>query len=150
ALEHAAARGDPVQVRGAQHLVAAEARMVGAVLVGHDEEEVRSVAHAADSTRVYRRATTHEELADMRPKVPRLRAIPPEEWSDEAKDALGPVGGPGAAFPALNIFRTLANYPKLAKRWMVFANHVLGKNSLPAREREILILRIGWLCRAEY
>ena len=86
----------------------------------------------------------------MRPKVPRLRAIPPEEWSAEAKDALAPVGAPGAAFPALNIFRTLANHPKLAKRWMVFANHILGKNSLPAREREILILRIGWLCRAEY
>ena len=86
----------------------------------------------------------------MRPKTPRLRAIPPEEWSAEAKDALAPVGAPGAAFPALNIFRTLANYPKLAKRWMVFANHVLGKNSVPPREREILILRIGWLCRAEY
>ena len=86
----------------------------------------------------------------MRPKTPRLRAIPPEEWSAEAKDALAPVGAPGAAFPALNIFRTLANYPKLAKRWMVFANHILGKNSVPPREREILILRIGWLCRAEY
>jgi 4-carboxymuconolactone decarboxylase len=85
----------------------------------------------------------------MRLNSPRLRAIPPEEWSAEAKDALGPVTG-GGPFPALNIFRTLANYPKLAKRWMVFANHVLGKNSLPAREREILILRIGWLCSAEY
>jgi 4-carboxymuconolactone decarboxylase len=80
---------------------------------------------------------------------PRLRAIPPEHWSAEAKDSLGPVGGAGP-FPALNIFRTLANYPKLAKRWMVFANHVLAKNSLPPREREILILRIGWLCSSEY
>jgi alkylhydroperoxidase family enzyme len=78
-----------------------------------------------------------------------VRPIPPEEWSGEAKDALAPVGG-GGAFPALNIFRTLANYPKLAKRWMVFANHILAKNSLPPREREILILRIGWLCSAEY
>jgi alkylhydroperoxidase family enzyme len=86
----------------------------------------------------------------MRLPIPRVRPIPPEEWSGEAKDALGPVTGGGSGFPALNIFRTLANYPKLAKRWMVFANHVLGKNSLPAREREILILRIGWLCGAEY
>jgi len=87
----------------------------------------------------------------MRLEKPRLRAIPPEQWSAEAKDALGPVsGGAPGGFPALNIFRTLANYPKLAKRWMVFANHVLGKNSLPAREREIVILRIGWLCSAEY
>jgi 4-carboxymuconolactone decarboxylase len=85
----------------------------------------------------------------MRLLVPRVRAIPPEEWSAEAKDALAPVEA-GGAFPALNIFRTLANYPKLAKRWMVFANHILGKNSLAPREREIVILRIGWLCSAEY
>jgi alkylhydroperoxidase family enzyme len=32
----------------------------------------------------------------------------------------------------------------------VFGNHVLAKSTLPAREREIAILRMGWLCRAEY
>ncbi len=85
----------------------------------------------------------------MRLQNPRIRALAPEEWNDEAKDALAPIGRAGA-MPALNIFRTLANHPKLAKRWMVFANHILAKNTLPPREREILILRIGWLCRAEY
>ncbi|MDZ7824842.1 MAG: carboxymuconolactone decarboxylase family protein [Gammaproteobacteria bacterium] len=50
----------------------------------------------------------------------------------------------------LAIFRTMANHPDLLKRWLVFANHVLGKSSLPERERELLILRIGWLCRAGY
>jgi len=52
--------------------------------------------------------------------------------------------------PILNIFRTLANHPALARRWLVFGNHVLAKNTLPAREREIAILRIGWLCRSGY
>ncbi len=85
----------------------------------------------------------------MRLQVPRIPALAPEAWSDEAKEALAPIGRPGS-MPALNIFRTLASHPKLVKRWMVFANHVLAKNSLPPREREILILRIGWLCRAEY
>ena len=85
----------------------------------------------------------------MRLQVPRVQPLAPAEWSDEAKDALAPIGRSGS-MPAWNIFRTLANHPKLAKRWMVFANHILGKNSLPPREREILILRIGWLCRAEY
>jgi alkylhydroperoxidase family enzyme len=36
------------------------------------------------------------------------------------------------------------------KRWLVFGNHVLGKSTLPARERELVILRVGWLCRAGY
>ena len=52
--------------------------------------------------------------------------------------------------PILNIFRTLAHYPALLKRWLVFGNHVLSKSTLPARERELVILRIGWLCRAGY
>lgn len=52
--------------------------------------------------------------------------------------------------PAVNIFGTLIHHPKLFKRWLVFANHVLFKSSLPARERELVILRTGWLCRAEY
>jgi len=51
---------------------------------------------------------------------------------------------------ALNIFRTLAHHPDLARRWMVFANHVLGKSTLPERERELAILRIGWLCKSRY
>lgn len=85
----------------------------------------------------------------MRLKDPRISPLAPEEWTDEIKEALAPIGGQGA-MPALNIFRTLAHHPKLAKRWMVFANHILGRNSLKPREREIVILRIGWLCRSEY
>jgi len=52
--------------------------------------------------------------------------------------------------PAVNIFRTFVRHPKLLKRWLVFANHVLFKSTLPPRDRELVILRIGWRCRAEY
>ena len=51
---------------------------------------------------------------------------------------------------SLNIFATLAHHPKLMKRWMVFGNHVLAKSTLSARDRELLILRTGWNCRAPY
>ena len=51
---------------------------------------------------------------------------------------------------AVNIFRTLARHPKLLKRWMVFANHVLFGSTLPARERELLILRAGFRCGSGY
>jgi alkylhydroperoxidase family enzyme len=50
----------------------------------------------------------------------------------------------------LNIFRVMMNYPELTRRWLVFATHVLRKQTLPVRERELLILRIGWLNQAEY
>ena len=75
-------------------------------------------------------------------KSPRLAPKPSAEWDDETRGIIGDS--------SLNIFATLAHHPKLMKRWMVFGNHVLAKNTLPAREREILILRTGWNCRAPY
>ena len=83
----------------------------------------------------------------MRLTEPRIDPIPESEWSDEVRDLLDKSSAEDG--PA-NIFRTLAAHPKLLKRWTVFANHVLFKSSLPARERELLILRIGWLCKSEY
>jgi alkylhydroperoxidase family enzyme len=87
----------------------------------------------------------------MRLKQPRLAPLADDEWSDEAAEMRprflrkGPQGD-----RVLNIFATLARHPQLLKRWTVFGNHVLYKSTLPPREREILILRIGWLCAAEY
>lgn len=41
--------------------------------------------------------------------------------------------------------------PKAAKGFLAWGNYVLSKkNDLPAREREIVILRIGYLCRSGY
>jgi 4-carboxymuconolactone decarboxylase len=51
---------------------------------------------------------------------------------------------------ALNIFATIAHHPDLLRRWLVFGTHVLAKNTLPPRDRELLILRTGWRCRSQY
>ncbi len=50
----------------------------------------------------------------------------------------------------LNIFGTLAHHPALLRRWLVFASHVLAKNTLAQRDRELLILRTGWRCASQY
>jgi alkylhydroperoxidase family enzyme len=50
----------------------------------------------------------------------------------------------------LNVFKVLMNHPALVRRWTVFAGHVLRKQTLPVRDRELLILRIGWLNQAGY
>ena len=83
----------------------------------------------------------------MRMKTPRVHPVPVEEWNDAQKEALGKAQMGGRV---LNIFKTLANHAGLAKRWMVFANHILGKSKLAPRERELIILRIGYLCQAGY
>src|SRR6201981_1047304 len=50
----------------------------------------------------------------------------------------------------LNIFKVLLNHPKLVRNWGRFGNYILQGSSLSAREREIAILRIGWLNQAPY
>jgi len=50
----------------------------------------------------------------------------------------------------LNIFGSLAHHPDLLRRWLVFAGHVLSKNTIAPRERELLILRTGWNCNSRY
>jgi 4-carboxymuconolactone decarboxylase len=74
---------------------------------------------------------------------PRLEPLPRADWDDETRALLGDDR-------TLNIFATLAHHPKLMKRWLVFGNHVLAKSTLPPRDRELLILRTGWNCRASY
>src|SRR6202007_629764 len=53
--------------------------------------------------------------------------------------------------PVLNIFRTLAHAPKALTRFNAWGGYVLSRrNDLPAREREIVILRTGFLCKSGY
>jgi alkylhydroperoxidase family enzyme len=54
----------------------------------------------------------------------------------------------GAAGDA-NIFTTFVRAPGLFRRWLPFGGKLV-KGKLPARERELLILRTGWNCGAEY
>jgi alkylhydroperoxidase family enzyme len=83
----------------------------------------------------------------MRLSKPRIEPLAETEWTPEVRETLPRGLGKGRV---LNIFTTLAHHPKLLKRWLVFGNHVLFKSTLPPREREIAILRIGWLCQSEY
>lgn len=50
----------------------------------------------------------------------------------------------------LNIFGVLGRHPKLLKRFNLLGGFLLNKGLLPERERELVILRIGWNARAQY
>ncbi|NND68162.1 MAG: carboxymuconolactone decarboxylase family protein [Halioglobus sp.] len=91
----------------------------------------------------------------------RLAPLEPPQWNDEIMAALG-------AFPrglqfvltqfesedgdprGRNVLGCFAHYPELASAFLTFNNHVATGSTLSARERELLILRIGWLRKAEY
>lgn len=78
----------------------------------------------------------------------RIPPLPERERDEQARELLEGVSAAGA--PAANIFSTLVRHPGLFRRWLPFGGKLLGGGKLPARDRELLILRTGWLCRAEY
>jgi alkylhydroperoxidase family enzyme len=75
----------------------------------------------------------------------RIPPLPPSERDDQARELIGEgLGGQEA-----NIFTTLVRHPGLMRKWLPFGGKLLA-GKIPARDRELLILRTGWNCRAEY
>jgi 4-carboxymuconolactone decarboxylase len=80
-------------------------------------------------------------------KEPRLKPLAQSEWTEEQRKILSHLMRKGRV---LNVFSTMARHPKMAEAWLTFASYILRRSTLPMRDREILILRIGWLCGSEY
>ena len=78
---------------------------------------------------------------------PRLLPLPREDWSGEVRALLDPNG---TGQPVLNLYATLARHPALYRPRAVQSAYIRTGATLTARAREILILRIGWLCGSEY
>mgnify|MGYP002336300162 CR=1 FL=1 len=81
---------------------------------------------------------------------PRIPPLPPDERDERVQELLAGAGLGRPDGEPLNIFTTLVRHPRLAKRWMQFGGTLLMAGEIPARERELLILRTGWLTRSEY
>jgi alkylhydroperoxidase family enzyme len=88
-------------------------------------------------------------MTDRRPSAPRIAPIDLDEVEDEelAATLAGALAIDGRP---LNIFGVLGHHPKLLKRFNLLGGFLLNKGLLPERERELVILRIGWNARAEY
>ncbi len=90
----------------------------------------------------------------MRLKHPRVEPVDMDRLDEEQALALVPVQNPASKVgggKVLNIFRTLAHAPKGLTAFLAWGSYILsGRNSLPARERELVILRTGWNCRSGY
>ena len=83
----------------------------------------------------------------MRLKTPRIAPVQESEWSPAQREALEPYAARNQLF---NIFTTLGRVPEALKAFAAWGGFVLRQSSLPERERELLILRVGWNCRSGY
>jgi alkylhydroperoxidase family enzyme len=84
----------------------------------------------------------------MRLSEPRIPAVQDGAFTGDQRAALGAIADER---PLLNLYRTLAHAPKALARFLPWGAYVLSRrNSLPARQREIVILRTGFLCKSGY
>jgi 4-carboxymuconolactone decarboxylase len=85
------------------------------------------------------------DLTDRLPADVTYRVnVPPREPPLTAA-RIEPNSGRGIA-----VSRTFAKYQKLNERWSPRQNFILRTSKLTPHQREMLILRMGWNCRAEY
>lgn len=85
--------------------------------------------------------------------TPRIPPLEPAHWDPQLREQMlgnvpAEMGGNDA--PVFNIFKTLANHPKLAGAFGAWGGQVLFRSTLDARTREMAILRVGWKARATY
>jgi alkylhydroperoxidase family enzyme len=80
---------------------------------------------------------------------PRIPPLTDDALTPQQAEALAPFRASGR--PVLNIFRTLAREPEALTAFLAWGGYILSKkNALPPREREIVILRTGYLCKSGY
>ena len=83
----------------------------------------------------------------IRLTTPRIPPLPEAQWTDEHR-AIVATYGPEVRIG--NAFRTLLNVPALVEAVMPFQIYITSDSTLPARHRELLILRTAWLSQNTY
>jgi 4-carboxymuconolactone decarboxylase len=87
---------------------------------------------------------------------PRVKPLPFDEWHQdlsELRDAALASKGTRQLHvdgTPINLYGTLANHPRLLLRVVPFVVYALLKSRVPARDRELLILRTSRRCGADY
>ncbi|MFJ1812708.1 MULTISPECIES: carboxymuconolactone decarboxylase family protein [unclassified Streptomyces] len=82
------------------------------------------------------------------PEKPRLRPVDEADLQEKTLASLAPYRDQDGRIYA--IWATLAHHEDALRRYLVFSNHVLGKNTLPLKTRELMILRIAARAQAAY
>jgi 4-carboxymuconolactone decarboxylase len=83
----------------------------------------------------------------MRLLSPRIAPLQPDQWDGAQRKVLEPFADRKQLF---NIYTTLGRNPDALTAFLAWGSYVLRRSCLPARERELVILRVGYLCKAGY
>jgi alkylhydroperoxidase family enzyme len=91
----------------------------------------------------------------MRPNAPRILPLNEAEFNVRAREIAAQFVSEASC--RTNIIRTLAHVPEALEAFLHWSMYFVStkdsrpvKNSLPARQREMIIIRVGHLSRSEY
>jgi alkylhydroperoxidase family enzyme len=84
-----------------------------------------------------------ESTFTPRPQTPRVAPLGKDQRTPAQQEML-------ASRPDYNVYKTLAHDVDLYNRWSPLGRFVMNGTSLPPRDREMVMLRMGWLCQSEY
>jgi alkylhydroperoxidase family enzyme len=87
---------------------------------------------------------TNERLEGKGARIPPLE---PHEWSPELRQRLDPTN---SGRRIANVFRTFVRNPTADALRSPVSRHIRESTTLSPRQRELLLMRIGVLCRSEY
>jgi 4-carboxymuconolactone decarboxylase len=86
--------------------------------------------------------------AAQRVNTARIAPLPAAEWTEAHRAALGQRA---RGDDTLDVFQTCIRNLELCRSWMPFTDYILSdRQSITARDRELLILRTGFLSRSDY
>lgn len=87
-------------------------------------------------------------------KPPRIAPLRPDEMGEEARAISARIRqAAGASTPAGEIpeyIATFLKHPALYEKHVALGTELLGNGTLTPRQRELAVLRTGWLCGAPY
>ena len=91
---------------------------------------------------------SHAGSRDHQPlSAPRVPTLDPPDWTPAIRTMLDPSGN---GRPVANVYRTYAQHPALYAPRQLLSEYIRTGSTLPPRVREMLILRIGYLCQSAY
>jgi AhpD family alkylhydroperoxidase len=90
--------------------------------------------------------------------APRLKPLPAAEWTAEDRELLRGglaradryLSGDADAPPMPPILGLFARHPRVGGPWLAFSGALLDGGTLDPRDRELLILRVGWRTQCRY
>ena len=95
-------------------------------------------------------AASDSAAVPYRLSEPRLAPYREEDLTREHLIAMGTNPDNPDARPRMNLFRTMMHNAELMDHWRPFGDYVNASDSISARDKELLIMRLAWLYYSEY